>query len=172
MDLGSGTGRNSLLVARNGFCVTAVDNDPNKIAELKKRVDRENGIEGRIETLLADIATMDFAKETIDNALLSFVLRFQNDHDFYDIIDRIQNATTSGGLHIVQELTENGPLYDSRKPGHWPARNELLDLYKKAGWSILEHIVEIGPTAYPHPKGPKDRPAMHEAVALVARKPR
>ena len=57
LDVGCGTGRHLVPLARAGFALTALDNSPGMIEECRRRLDR-HGLAA--ETLCADMETMDF----------------------------------------------------------------------------------------------------------------
>lgn len=58
LDVGAGTGRIALDLARHGHAVTAVDHDPDLLAELRRRA---GGIE--LATVLADARDFDLAQQ-------------------------------------------------------------------------------------------------------------
>jgi SAM-dependent methyltransferase len=57
LDIGAGTGRTAIMLARTGARVTALDNDPELLEELRRRAD---GLE--VDTVLADARDFDLRR--------------------------------------------------------------------------------------------------------------
>lgn len=120
LDIATGTGRNALFLASEGYAVDAVDQ-----SRAGLRITRENaedrGIAGRLQAIQADIPTFDFPTDRYDLITISF----------YRAVDRfpdIKEALAEGGYLFVEhhlrstESTPSGPSTDRYRFG----ANELL----------------------------------------------
>lgn len=120
LDVATGTGRNAVLLAEEGYDVDAVDQSREGL-----RITRENakarGVEDRTNLIQADIPTFDFPVDRYDLITVSF----------YRAIDRfpdLKQALQEGGYLFVEhhlrstEPTPSGPSGDRYRFG----ANELL----------------------------------------------
>lgn len=132
LDLGVGDGRNALYLAAQGFTVTGVD-----ISELaiQKFLASTSGF--KAIGVAQDITAFDFT-QAWDNVLCNFVLHFLPG-DFGPTLEKIQAATAVGGLNIISDFTQTGPLYRAGC-NRWLKEGELKALY--ADWEIL-HYAEV-----------------------------
>lgn len=95
LDLGAGEGADSIRLARLGYDVTAVDISPSAVTKMS-RFAAEAGAALHVET--ADIG--EYRPEaSFDVIILNGVLHYTRDKA--TIIERMQAATSPGGLHVV-----------------------------------------------------------------------
>jgi SAM-dependent methyltransferase len=120
LDVATGTGRNAVFLANEGYTVDAVDQ-----SRAGLRITRENaadrGVADRVQSIQADIPTFEFPTDRYDLITISF----------YRAVDRfpdIKEALTDGGYLFVEhhlrstESTPSGPSTDRYRFG----ANELL----------------------------------------------
>lgn len=120
LDVATGTGRNAVFLASEGYDVDAIDKSREGL-----RITRENatdrGVEDRIDLVQTDIPAYGFPTDTYDLITISF----------YRAIDRfpdIKEALRDGGYLFVEhhlrsnEETPSGPSTDRYRFG----ANELL----------------------------------------------
>ncbi|WP_336328448.1 class I SAM-dependent methyltransferase [Halovenus sp. HT40] len=126
LDLATGTGRNAVFLADEGYTVDAIDQ-----SRAGLRITRENaadrGVEDRIQPIQADIPTYEFPTDRYDLITISF----------YRAVDRfpdIKEALTEGGYLFVEhhlrstESTPSGPSSDRYRFGANELLNGCLDL--------------------------------------------
>lgn len=120
LDIATGTGRNAVFLATQGFEVEAIDQSREGL-----RITRENaadrGVEDRITPIQADLSTFAFPTERYEAITISF----------YRAVDRfpdIKEALAPGGYLFVEhhlrstDSTPSGPTSDRYRF----AANELL----------------------------------------------
>lgn len=143
LDLASGTGRNAIWLAAQGWTVTAVDGSAAAIAALKDRPG--------IHTLVADLESPAFQVEPDSWDLIAVCYYLQR-----SIFPAVKTGLRPGGIAIVIVHTSNPGeevTYKHAAPG------ELRSFFK--GWEILHDY-----------EGQPHDPAHKRAVAeIVARKP-
>lgn len=105
LDLGCGSGRNTLTAARMGFDVLAVDIN-NKALEIAASHAREEGLEKRTKFVKADLLKIKKHKFGLfDFCILSEVI--EHDTDFQKIIDFAYSSLKKGGELLLS--TPNDP---------------------------------------------------------------
>lgn len=76
LDVGCGTGRTASLLARDYGCrVAAVDVSPRMVEWARERM-REDGVEGKVELVVADAEKLPFKNSVFDAVLCESVLAF------------------------------------------------------------------------------------------------
>jgi tellurite methyltransferase len=135
LDLGSGDGRNALFLAGKDFEVTAVDVAPTAIANLTRYAARA-GLAGMLHGVAADIETFSI-DGPYENIISTFTLHFLPRESFAPILQRIMESTRQGGVNVIEDFTQDGPMYRPDLPGHWAESGELRRLYERQGWHIL-----------------------------------
>ena len=159
IDLGSGSGRDSLYLAQNGFSVTAVDNDEIHLQKL----DQKNQNQGlSIKIVKCDIRDLKI-NDMFDIVVSNMVLHFFNENEIKALIGTMRRLTKSGGINVVVAYSDKNPA--GKRP-YLFKKNELKDLY--AGWDILSY--EEKPTEWFKLEGETELRRNH-AVYLLARKP-
>lgn len=164
LDLGSGRGRNALVLASRGFSVTAVDIDPEATAHMQAKA-RNMNLQQNLTALSADISNLAWAAN-FDNVIAIYSLRSVLKGSFAKQVSKIQQATVAGGLNIIQEHIKSSPLYNPEFGDHWPAHDELDRLYQGAGWDVQHYREEELPSLAPK----TGLPFMQPTATIVARK--
>ncbi|WP_336136658.1 class I SAM-dependent methyltransferase [Natronomonas amylolytica] len=120
LDIATGTGRNAVFLAGEGYRVDAIDQSRPGL-RLARENARDRGVADRIDWIQADVESYAFPPATYDLVTISF----------YRAVDRlpdIKASLTPGGVLFVQhhlrtdESAESGPTDDRYRF----AANELL----------------------------------------------
>ena len=158
LDLGAGFGRHALFLAYNGFSVTAVELEKDRLDRLESQAEKLGVC---IPTIQSDIA--HFTPEgNYDVVLSTMVLHFLNQEDAHKVIEIMQSHTNLGGLNVISAYTDENPL--GLRP-YLFTKNELRNLY--TGWEILEYEEALGPEI----ENPQDcGPGRRYSARLIARK--
>ena len=133
LDAGCGDGRHSLMFARLGFKVTAVDISPNAINKLSRVASQQN-IE--MTTILEDITAFR-PDHKYDLILAHGLLHLVHVSDRQQLIDRFKRSTRTGGYNFVVVITNKVslPSYTKRYMDAPFNDGELRRYYND--WDIL-----------------------------------
>ncbi len=110
-DAGCGDGRHSLMFAKLGFRVTAVDISPSAILNLN-RAAIQQGV--TLTTHLEDITSFKFDGE-YDLILAHGVLHLLPIADACQVIERFKASTRAHGMNVIVVVTDGLSLPDSAK---------------------------------------------------------
>lgn len=163
LDVGAGDGRNALFLANKGYAVYALDVSETGLLNISEKV-ADNKFPA-ITTIVANFVTY---KPSIqyDNIITNFTIHFVGSRNIAVFIEKMIHATKPGGINIIDDFTQNGPL--ATNPENFVTPELLENIYKGYGWDILlneQRIVET--KAFESP----GKHLNHEAVAFIARKP-
>lgn len=158
LDMGAGFGRHSLFLAHNGFHVTAVEIEQDRLDRIRNQAEN---LGVSIQTIKSDIA--DFVPaEKYDVVLSTMVLHFLPKETAHKAIETMQEYTNKDGLNVVSVYTDENPA--GLRP-YLFEKNELKNAY--SGWEILEYEEVLGPEI----ENPKDGgPSRRYGAKLIARK--
>jgi tellurite methyltransferase len=162
LDLGCGSGRNALPLARAGLRVTAVDVSSAACSSLKRRAKRCGAT---IDVVEQDVSRFDFDRH-YDAIIAHGVLHLLPPDSRDQLLTQIQNSTAPGGTNVVAVFT-------NRLPTPADLREFTLGLFEEgqlgrayAAWDvILDRAYTLHDS---HPGGLKHE---HPVNKLVARKP-
>jgi SAM-dependent methyltransferase len=98
LDLMCGYGRHSLLLGQNKICVTAVDNQPDYIAEINSETSIKNL---PVKTVLADVLNYNPGEDFKAVICLGNSFAFFNEPDTKFLIDKIANCLQPGGIFLL-----------------------------------------------------------------------
>ena len=158
LDLGSGFGRHSLFLAYNGFHVTAIEKEQNKLNTLIKNA---NKLGVNIITIRSD-ATNLILKERYDVIVSTMVLHFLTKDKARKVITTMQEYTNKEGLNVISVYTNENP---AGLRSYLFEKNELRDAYRN--WEILEYVESLGQEIEnPEDGGPNRR----YSAKLIAKK--
>ena len=137
LDLGSGIGRHSLFLAKNGFKVVAVDNKSEALTGLKELA--------RLQKLPIKVVRVDAAtyhtKQKFDVLLSNMLLHFIPEKKQLQIVKNMQQATKKDGIIVVSSYTNKNPK--NLRP--YPIKAGMLKKwYERAGWKILFYQEVLG----------------------------
>jgi 2-polyprenyl-3-methyl-5-hydroxy-6-metoxy-1,4-benzoquinol methylase len=114
LDIGCGTGRHSLELARRGYTVTGIDLSPGMIEKAKTLAQKENL---KVDFKIKDARDFNFG-ESFDLAIMlcegAFPL-MENDEMNYSILQNACNSIKMGGKLIQTTLNGLFPLFHSVK---------------------------------------------------------
>ncbi len=140
LDLGSGRGRNSILLQTRGFSVTALDKSETAISKLQEIIDTEEECKG-INAKIYDIQSASIVNH-YDLIISTVVFQFLQPVSVSSVIQNMQEQTLSGGYNlIVAPVSTN----DCPCPIDFPftfAENELKNYYNL--WKIHKYKEELG----------------------------
>lgn len=137
LDLGSGVGRHSLFLAKNGFKIIAIDNRSDVLAGLKELA--------RIQKLPVRIEKVDAftykPKQKFDIILSNMLLHFAPEKDKVSMIQMMQKNTDKEGLNVISTYTNKNP--QGLRP-YLLKSGMLKKWYEKAGWRIVFYNEGLG----------------------------
>lgn len=139
LDLGCGSGRNSLYLNQKGFDVTAWDKNPMSISNLNKIIEAE-GLKN-ITADVVDLNTLHFDGE-YDFILSTVVMMFLERNTIPGLIANMQRCTKVGGYNLIVAAmdTEDFPCTVGFPFAFTEA--ELSHYY--AGWALLKYNEDVG----------------------------
>ncbi|MGB3253045.1 tellurite resistance methyltransferase TehB [Buttiauxella gaviniae] len=139
LDLGCGSGRNSLYLNQKGFDVTAWDKNPMSISNLNKIIEAE-GLKN-ITADVVDLNTLHFDGE-YDFILSTVVMMFLERNTIPGLIANMQRCTKVGGYNLIVAAmdTEDFPCTVGFPFAFTEA--ELSHYY--AGWELLKYNEDVG----------------------------
>lgn len=137
LDLGAGSGRNTRFLADHGFEVTAIDDDKEAIAGLRKYRPKSKR---SVKLIHADIRDWRSESCRYDLVLCTMVLHFlTNEQEFRSVLTRIQDATKDGGINVISVYTNRNQagvrpyLIAPTRLGAYYHKWALLDTYEGLG---------------------------------------
>ncbi len=162
LDLGCGDGRNSLVFARAGCEVTAVDRSRRGVERLRARAAEEGLV---VETRIEDLSE-HMPAGAYDVIVAHGVLHLLEPDRCLALIGEMQGATTRAGWNVIAVFTDRLPQPPDLAPFVLrPFREgELARLYD--GWRIelfRSYVLEDE-----HPGGVRHRHAIDKLVARTA----
>ena len=139
LDLGCGSGRNSLYLNQKGFDVTAWDKNPMSISNLNKIIAAE-GLKN-IVTDIVDLNSIHLGGE-YDFILSTVVMMFLERKTIPGLIENMQRCTKLGGYNLIVAAmdTEDFPC-NVGFPFAF-TEGELRNYY--AGWELIKYNEDIG----------------------------
>lgn len=139
LDLGCGSGRNSLYLNQKGFDVTAWDKNQMSISNLNKIIETE-GLKN-ITTDVVDINTLKFDGE-YDFILSTVVMMFLERNTIPGLIANMQRCTKPGGYNLIVAAmdTEDFPCTVGFPFAF--AEGELHNYY--ADWELIKYNEDVG----------------------------
>jgi len=159
LDLGAGPGNQAFFLLEQGFSVTAVEKEGEKIGALREK---SSTLHVPLKIVQTDIA--DFKPEELfDVVLASMSLHFLRADQISKVIMRMKSWTALGGLNAITAYTSENP--GGLRP-YLFAKGELRERY--SDWDILEYREYLGePVKNLTDGGPSRRYVAH----LIAREP-
>jgi len=124
IDIGCGSGRNSIFLAKEGFDVTGVDFSEVPLGILKSKI-KDGKIED-IHLLLGDAGKIPVKDVTFDAATCHFVWDLHERDEQKEMIDETYRVLKPSGVAVVESLlTDKGV-------------EEMRNLLKDAGFILLD----------------------------------
>jgi tellurite methyltransferase len=144
VDLGAGTGRDTLFLLRKGWQVEAIDAEPLSIEIISNRTESE--YHPQLKTQINPFATMELP-DNIDLINASFSLPFCPPDGFSDCWQNIVDHLAVGG-RFAGQLFGDRDAWASTSPGTFHTHEQMLQLFKEN--FVIEYLqIEEGllPTA-------------------------
>ncbi|MBN1398951.1 MAG: class I SAM-dependent methyltransferase [Bacteroidetes bacterium] len=143
LDIGCGTGRHSIELAKRGYSVTGIDLSESQLKRAREKAE-DAGV--TVNFLLLDARTMNF-KEEFDASLIlcegGFAL-METDEMNYEILKGAADALKPGGIFILTTLNAFFPLTHSLKEFmnsstvEGTIKNSTFDIMTLRDFSVLE----------------------------------
>ena len=163
LDLGCGSGRNSLYLGKEGFKVTCVDISSEAINTLLLKA-QEMGVKDKIKAIVQDASKFDgWGKYGL--IICYTTLHFLSDSGARQLIKNIKEHTIGKGLNIIADFAGDGPLKRDNG-GFWLKNEELKSLY--SGWKELFYKEDLSRTKATDESG---KPFMQNMAMLVSQNP-
>src|SRR3989344_3915862 len=163
LDLGCGSGRNALYLAKEGFKVTCVDVSSEAINTLQLKAE-EMGVKDKIKAIVQDVS--EFNDRGKYGLIICYTtLHFLPDNKARQVINDIKEHTVGKGLNIIADFAGDGPLRKN-SANFWLKNNELKSLY--SDWKVLLYQEELSKTKATDESG---NPFMQNISRLVTQKP-
>src|SRR5438034_354827 len=136
LDLGCGEGRNSLLLARYGYHVQAVDSSSQGIQKLEKYA-HSQGLDN-INSEVADVRTVQLTTNFYDDILTVTIIYHITEAEGKKVEESIINAIKPGGFVFIEAFTVHDPAANA-------ARDENETISETA--SFVQHYFDEGELA-------------------------
>ena len=137
LDLGSGDGKNSLFLAKNGFTVHAIDIDLKAIENLKRESKKEKL---KINIIKDDIRKFSIKEKAYDLILAINSLIFMKKAEFKKTITQIKKGLKNGGVVIISGFTIRDSSYLKLKKRYRPVGKHTFKDSNEQYWQFLsEH---------------------------------
>ena len=143
LDVGCGSGRNLLFLAKQGHYVTGIDNNKDalkKVADIACNESMTN-----VEIIQADLnQTIDLKNEYYDVIFSTVTLQFLQPETVPMLLKQLREMTKVGGLHLMVFPIKKAPFEFPPNFIYLPEEKTLYEDYQNAGWSLLEYKEKIG----------------------------
>lgn len=161
LDMGAHEGRHALYLARQGFQVTAVEQEPTSLQKMEAQVRVAKIKMNIVQSSLEDYQT----NQLFDAVVCTYVLHFLRDKEAVNqAIEKIQSWTKPEGYAVISAYTTQNPR--DKRP-YLFAPNELHNAFKN--WEIVDY--QEKPTPWFIKPGETEI-RRNYAVYLMARKPK
>ncbi|MEG0481533.1 MAG: SAM-dependent methyltransferase TehB [Acinetobacter sp.] len=140
LDIGCGSGRNSLYLSQHGFQVDAFDLNPMSIQKLNDIIQAENL--SNIHTDIRDLNVDQNIYSTYDFIFSTVVMMFLQPKTIPSLIQNMQQATHPNGFNLIVCAMDT-PDYPVLADFPFSFKeNELRDYYQD--WKILKYNENVG----------------------------
>lgn len=112
LDIGSGNGRNSIFLAKNGFQVEAIDKNKEYVQKLKKFSEKERL---PIKTKLADVKNLKLKEDYYSLILSVAILDFLRIYEFKKLIPKIKKSLKVDGIFYLVVFSIKDPAFKKCK---------------------------------------------------------
>jgi len=128
LDLGCGKGRIAMPLAKKGVKVLGVDIRASLISH-------EN-----FKFVNADVRNFDF-NEKFDLIICSLLLHFFRKEKSLEIIKKMQQATSIGGINLIICMSNEDALSKEKPENFYPSLNMLKEVYQN--WKIVSELQDF-----------------------------
>jgi cyclopropane fatty-acyl-phospholipid synthase-like methyltransferase len=167
LDIGVGTGRNAIFLARNGFNVDALDGSVRAINELRAYAEAHAL---PIHAMVHDLRGGDPDYRAYKLVVCTLVLHHLTPTRANSLLASARMQATPGTLHVLGAITAAGDFFreHSLEDRFYPHPDEILQTYAGAGWEIRQAYGETRKMFQKHPEG---SPMRNLVSFLIASKP-
>ncbi|WP_058465791.1 SAM-dependent methyltransferase TehB [Legionella cincinnatiensis] len=143
LDVGCGSGRNLLYLAKMGHRVMGIDHNQSALGTIEEIVQKE-ALPG-VETQLHDLnQPLSLKSECYDLVLSTVTLQFLNQQRIPELLAELQEATKKNGYHFLVVPIQSELFSLPEFFTFLPQKEELYHVYQDSGWSILEYKEAVG----------------------------
>lgn len=143
LDVGCGSGRNLLYLAKMGHRVLGIDHNQPALATVREIAQNEalSGVDVQWHDLNCPL---NLKPESYELIISTVTLQFLNPQHIPELLAVLQEATKKNGYHflVFPIYSESYPLPDFFT--FLPQKEELYRVYQDSGWSILEYKESVG----------------------------
>jgi tellurite methyltransferase len=152
LDVGAGTGRNAIFLARSGFAVDAVDSSAADVAAI-------NDVAGA-DSLPLQAAVRDLNVAIPDGhgygvVVCTLVLHLLTPARANALLASLRGSASPGTLHAIAAITSEGDFVHDFAPGerYYPTPGLVAREYEEAGWELHVALDEEMPMKQKNPDG-------------------
>ena len=164
LDMGSGDGRNSLFLAKEGYNVTAIDSSESAIKILNEYAIDYN-VSDRLRGVVGNVLNLDDTE--YGNIINILTMHFVPIERFHDVFLSMLRHTSPGGIHVLEDMIDQGDMPKNTQ-NYWFKSGEMGRLYRRNGWEILWSGERKGNTLQKDENG---KPYVSYVESVIARKP-
>lgn len=168
LDVGVGTGRNAIFLARLGFCIDVIDSCVQAINEINEYVINNNL---SIHSMWCDINDYNPIFSDYGLILCTLVLHYLVPDRAKFFLDTAIRESCPGTFHVIGVFTVKDDSPTDEFPfnkNYYPNSHELYNIYVKKGWIIHKAYTEKLIMLQKHSDG---RHMSNLASFLIAQKP-
>lgn len=146
LDLGCGSGQDSIYFAKKGLLVTATDFSKNSLDKIPKNIKN-------LKTIYKDTSKLNFKDNSFDIIYAHLSLHYFNDKDTTQIFNKLYNILNKNGLIFIKCKSTGDDLYGKGKkisPDMYSLNNHVRHFFSK---DYMEsklnkyHIIKIRKTS-------------------------
>ncbi|KTC65982.1 tellurite resistance protein TehB (plasmid) [Legionella adelaidensis] len=143
LDVGCGSGRNLLYLAKMGHRVLGIDHNQSALATIEE-IARKEALAG-VDTLLHDLnEPLNLEPASYDLVLSTVSLQFLNPERIPELLATLQKLTKKNGYHFLVFPIQSEPYSLPEFFQFLPQKEALYHFYQDSGWSILEYKESVG----------------------------
>ena len=132
LDVGCGTGENSIFLAKMGYDVIGIDAASIAIEKAQTKVNHLD-LDGKVEFHVMDVFELHSSAWEVDTVIDSAVFHLFTDNARIDFLDNIYSVLRDGGYYFFL-------VFSDKEPGNWGprriSRDEINDSFKQ-GWEVV-----------------------------------
>jgi len=143
LDVGCGSGRNLLFLARESYPITGIDINESAIEQVSTIAQKENL--PQVQTIVHDLhEPLPLKKEQYHFVLSTVTLQFLKPERIPSLLHELQQATLRQGFHFLIFPIKSELYSLPASFTYLPEKEELYHFYQDSGWSILEYKESAG----------------------------
>ncbi|NDY94877.1 methyltransferase domain-containing protein [Wenzhouxiangella limi] len=166
LDIGCGSGRNLLFLAKMGHAVTGVENKSEKLERIEA-IARQEGLDD-ITLLNHDLhERLPFAGGEFDAVVATVALQFLKPERIDSLLSELGEETAAGGFHFFVFPVASEIFSYPANFSFLPTRDELFHWYQDRGWAVIDYRVNNGQLTK---RGADGKPIQGQFATLLAQK--